>query len=199
MPFIQDLIHFFNELSTDQWQRLFAISLTLIVLLMFGLLIAIQRARKAPSHSAAIDSTAYLEIQATLLQAQEANNYHRDALTEITKELQAWSEALSKSPPDPHLVTALKKAEPSLDALVHHTQTTEPMDPSTLIPHMDQLIRELGKLKQHLDRPASARHEKSLMHLHTLDRQLKGLNASIKEAEKLLAHIQTLVEPNKSS
>lgn len=196
MPFLQDLIHFFNELSTDQWQKLFAISLVLVFFLMFALLITIQRTKKAMTYPADIDPATRLELQATLLQAQEANSYHLDALTAVTQELKGWSEALSNSPPDPSVVATLKNAEPALEALTHHAQTSEQINPSDIISDLDQLARELGRLKQHLDRPASARHETSLMHLRRLDQQLKGLNASIKEAEKLLAHLQTLVVPN---
>ncbi len=199
MTIIQDLIHYAEGLSTDQWLMVLGAHLILIMLLIIAWRRAKRRNKSGQVSSMETVPATALEMGAVLMQAGEANSYHEEALQALRQDLQDWAASLRGSQPDPSLTALLRATEPALDDVIQHVARLDENNTHTIMAHLEEIQAKLAKLSQHHDRPASARHEATLMRLQALDQHFKGLSASLKESDKLLTHARALAQAKKSS
>lgn len=199
MTIIQDLIHYADGLTTDQWMIILGANVLLTMALIIAWLRARGRNRRMQTTSMDTTPSMALEMDAALMQAGEANSYHEEALQALRQDLQDWAASLRGSQPDPSLTALLRATEPALDDVIQHVARLDENNTHTIMAHLEEIQAKLAKLSQHHDRPASARHEATLMRLQALDQHFKGLSASLKESDKLLTHARALAQAKKSS
>lgn len=183
-----------NSITAEHWSWIAASLLGFV----FGLALTWRHSARtnharvfSPSRPDPISDTASrAQMLAHVLELTDAAAFHQDSLQALLDELDAWTRALKADLPDARMTTTLETLNHHLPALRAHAQN----DQETSLDVIDQAI---AVLHQHLDRPASARHEKALAHLQRLDQTLVRLGHSLKESEQRLTQLTQLLNPTR--